>query len=382
MKCRNCGYEYNENTKNCPFCGANTENNSSKDELQIIRCPICHTQLNSEDQVCPFCGTTVDKNPSFCENCGQPLEHSSAYCSFCGHPVTSPKKLEIETKVNIISEIDFNKKKKTSIIGIITYFGVFYFLAPIFSQIIMAIILKNSQVDLELINSTEDLMRLYPNIYALILAFTNLCSYGLLFASVFVILFKMFRDDLIIFKTNISTFWKNFGVTFGLLYLANFASNIVLSLILAFCGLSSFDGGTSENQAAIDLMLTASPTTMIITFLMTIIAAPIIEELVFRKAFFNLSKEKGKKTIIISGFIFGAIHIVDAVLSGLLAFAEGTGAIQEVIVEFLYIISYASSGIVLGYCYKKSNYNIIPNIAAHMAYNAVGVILTLLLSLF
>jgi len=382
MKCKICGSNLTEKDEKCPFCGCDNEFY----EKRKLNCPVCGQTIDENQTTCNSCGCELKKNTlsvKYCNNCGTKLAPTANYCYRCGCTSfkasndTIDETLE-ETNLTEVNEIEYHRIKKISLIGILTYFGIFYLVSPLVSQILLAIIVKAYNVDLTLVTTTEDLLNYYPNAYAMLLALANLFTYGLLFCSVFVIMFKLLKADLVNLRGHMSTFWSNFGITLGLLYASSILSNIVLNLILIITGLSKYDTGNSANQEAINLILTASPITCIITLLMTIFAAPIIEELVFRKGFFNMSKNKGKKVVIISGLIFGAIHIVDAVASGIIGVIENTTEIQTVIVEFLYIISYASSGIVLGYCYHRAKYNVSSNILAHMAYNAIGIILTLL----
>ena len=48
---------------------------------------------------------------------------------------------------------------------------------------------------------------------------------------------------------------------------------------------------------------------------------------------------------------------------------------QVVLFELVGLISYAGSGIALGYIYKKNNYNIWVNILIHALYNGISVLL-------
>lgn len=382
MFCKNCGYKLEKNQKNCPLCGTPNE----FFEKNEIECPHCGQINDSSNTNCEFCHEPLKKENhtrvKYCKKCKTKLSPLAMYCYNCGsNEFTSSEQDVIETSVQEkieVNEVDFEKKRKISLIGILVYFGVFYLVAPLLTQILMVIVLKAYNVDMSLIKTTDDLIKNYQNVYALILALSNLVTYGLLFASAFVIMFRFLKEDLIILRTNKRSFFVNFGITLGLLYATSILSNIVLNIILITTGLSKYDTGNSQNQEAINLILTSSPVTCVITLLMTIVAAPIIEELIFRKGFFNISRKKGAKAIVISGLIFGAIHVIDALISGISSVIAGEEVIQTVITQFLYIISYASSGIVLGYCYYKANYNITSNIAAHMAYNAIGIILTLL----
>lgn len=121
-------------------------------------------------------------------------------------------------------------------------------------------------------------------------------------------------------------------------------------------------------------MISSGILPFIIMIFITVVAAPIVEELVFRKSFFALSKKKGIACILISGLLFGLIHIAESVVveaAGLIVQAEGY-SITNIIIEFINLISYVASGIAFGIVYKKSNYNIWVTILIHSTYNLLG----------
>ena len=99
---------------------------------------------------------------------------------------------------------------------------------------------------------------------------------------------------------------------------------------------------------------------MISTVGISILLAPIVEEMVFRYAAFNIVKKFNipKKVypwvvIITTSLFFGLIHV----------FGD----------EPLQILFYAALGVVLGFFYYKSN-NIIVPIVIHLIWNTIGII--------
>mgnify|MGYP000863672298 CR=1 FL=1 len=150
-------------------------------------------------------------------------------------------------------------------------------------------------------------------------------------------------------------------VGIGVLYIfgANIAINIVVKI---FNSLFNVPEQISANQLAINRAL-ASPYFILMAF-MAVIMAPVVEELVFRKAFFGVIK-KQTTALIISSLIFGSIHITTELISGdfLLAFTNG--------------LTYIGGGVVLGLIYMQNNKNIWINIFVHMAYNLIGILITL-----
>ena len=128
-------------------------------------------------------------------------------------------------------------------------------------------------------------------------------------------------------------------------------SNILIALI------SPLD--LPENEQAIREVIKISPFLIIFS---SVIIAPIVEEILFRKTLFDIIKNK-KMFIVVSGLLFGAFHII------------GMG---ESLYSWLYIIPYASLGIAFSYSYAKTN-NLITSICLHSFHNLITVIQVLLL---
>lgn len=123
----------------------------------------------------------------------------------------------------------------------------------------------------------------------------------------------------------------------------------------------------SDNQASINEMAQGG-LGLFIMIISACIVAPILEELVFRKAIFNLIKN-AKLAILLSTIIFGAIHLISEIMSG------------NWISLLINSISYFGMGFVLAYVYHKNKKNIIINIMVHATYNLVGLLLPLIFSL-
>lgn len=139
-----------------------------------------------------------------------------------------------------------------------------------------------------------------------------------------------------------------------LLYVASFIGGIIT---LALGG-----GVSSENQQAISQIVQSYPIVMIIT---TVIFAPILEEMIFRGIVFGwLYEFHPKLAHILSGFLFGFMHIMTAVLAG--SFSEWTQ-----------IFSYFFMGVVLSFLYEKRN-NIYVPIGAHILNNLISIVLIMM----
>lgn len=391
MKCKKCGFELSENDKVCPICNEPVEQKIVEEpKKETIVCPFCHETIGKDETSCPYCGKELNSAPkptsftpntqNFCQYCGHKLEPNANFCEHCGHILKTPEPT-IDTTPVIKARLDFPQERKLSLIGVLVYFGIFYLVAPLLSQLVVIIVIAASGINLgDYNNDINQILANYPELYVNIIATVNLFTYLLLFASVFVIMFKLLKYDIIALRGRMSEFWKNFGITFAILFVASYASSLLVQLLLFITGLNDFQDN-SQNQMTINMMLTANGYTAIVTIIMTIIAAPIIEELVFRKGFFGISKQKGIGTVVASGLIFGGIHIIDGVISGIIGVINGTGAAETIVVELIYFINYAGAGLALSFAYRHNKFNIVPNIAAHLAYNAFGIIISLLASL-
>lgn len=129
-------------------------------------------------------------------------------------------------------------------------------------------------------------------------------------------------------------------------------SNIIINMITGI--------DTSTNQEIIVNTLKKAP---IYTAVLTIIIAPILEELVFRLSFKKMFKTN-IIFIITSGLFFGFMHVSD----------------PKSLIELIYIIPYSIPGFIFAYTLTKSN-NIMVPIGLHFIHNTSMFILQLILIL-
>lgn len=154
---------------------------------------------------------------------------------------------------------------------------------------------------------------------------------------------KTLIKDLKAFKDNFSNLIEK-GIKYWLIGLvAMMISNLIISFILS--------GELANNEENVRNLLNTTP---IIAFLMTGILAPITEELVFRKAFLSVFKDKWP-FVLISGIIFGSLHVFLSLDS---------------IFQLLYLVPYCSLGIAFSYMYYETK-NIMVPIIIHMVHNSL-----------
>jgi membrane protease YdiL (CAAX protease family) len=175
----------------------------------------------------------------------------------------------------------------------------------------------------------------------------NLSFYGVM-VFLYLVIFRGFWEKVIIqFKQNRNNYLRLIGLGVVSLLVVSALINLGYQLI----GVTE----TSDNQAALDALLSGSWFDKFSLVMFAVFLAPLVEEMVFRMATFNLlfssAKLKPWTVIVISSLLFGLIHVA------------GT-------LDFIQIFYYAGLGMVLGYFYYKSK-NIAVPIAIHMLLNAI-----------
>lgn len=332
---------------------------------------------------CNNCGTKLPDNAKYCHNCGsefintEPIQNDFIY---------TPEVIKSNNKETVV-EIEVDGSKKIAVWSIIVYASIFYILSQFLSSFIISIycIVKEIPI-LEVEDIASYLLTYYPKDYYNILAISNLVCYLPILITLVLISIRIFGHDLKKIKNHVGRFFANFGIGFAILYGASLASSIVVTILIELYNLilinnpallesfGAIESVTSGNQETINNMVNSGILPFITMVFVTVIAAPIVEELVFRKSFFALSKKKGIACILISGLIFGSIHVAESVLvqvMGLIQDIDGY-SITNIIIEFINLISYVASGIAFGIIYKKSNYNIWVTILIHATYNLMG----------
>lgn len=175
----------------------------------------------------------------------------------------------------------------------------------------------------------------------------------LVFAMMVLLFYKDLKRDFKYFKEYFREYnsfvWKMFGLSIAIMFV------LAISIKL-YTGINS-----PTNQ--VKLLETFSIKPLYIIFL-AMIYAPITEELLFRGIIRKVFNNK-YLFIIISGVLFGALHVVDDFQS---------------IKELLYILVYSSLGIFMASTYYKTN-NLCTNIYFHFIQNTLAVMAMILLSL-
>ncbi|MFA5602842.1 MAG: CPBP family intramembrane glutamic endopeptidase [Bacilli bacterium] len=155
--------------------------------------------------------------------------------------------------------------------------------------------------------------------------------------------YKPLKEKIKDFKSNFSKY-IDIGIKYWILGL--FIMVVSNKVITIFTSVEM-----AQNESAVRELFTEAP---IYTLLGTVLFAPIVEEIIFRKTIKNLINTKWLY-IIFSGFIFGAVHVV----SNLNAFYD-----------LLFIIPYGALGAAFACAYYKTN-NIFVPIVLHAIHNGI-----------
>lgn len=165
----------------------------------------------------------------------------------------------------------------------------------------------------------------------------------------------VYRKDLVadwkIFKKNYKEDLK-LAFTYWFVALLLMASS---NYLLSKAGLSM-----PNNEAAVRQMLAAFP---FLASLIVIILSPILEELIFRQAFYKVFNNK-IIFVIVSSFLFGILHI--------------TGSFDSYY-DFFFLIPYMSMGIFFALTMAKTK-TIYPSVFVHVFHNLLVSFITFLIS--
>lgn len=169
-----------------------------------------------------------------------------------------------------------------------------------------------------------------------------------------VICFNVFKVDFLNFKLRLG---KNIGLVFAFGVMI-YVVDIVVSNIYAILG----DTGTSMNQLMIYGAL-SSPVKGV-TILLTVLLAPIVEEIIYRKFMFGAIHNKLKLPIwgagLLSAAIFALIHVSSS------------------LDQLVYFPQYFAMALVLVAAYITSGQNIYFSIGVHIFNNAISIIIWIL----
>lgn len=235
----------------------------------------------------------------------------------------------------------------TKITKPVTNFGVILIYLAVFGVFIFLQVFAVLFFDLTAIDLTEANVQTFG-------AITTLFMY----ITMTVLLIYYLRIYLL--KNQLPIFFQRIHFSISLIFLGLFLMFMTSLLAGAFMQAIGIEG-VSDNQAAIEAMLGAGWYTVLMVFIFSVFLAPIVEELVFRKAIFGLVTEKtgNLAAIFISAFFFALIHVIT---------------------DPIMILSYFPLGLVLGFMYYYSGKVILVPIFMHFGWNLFAITVALLVS--
>lgn len=165
----------------------------------------------------------------------------------------------------------------------------------------------------------------------------------------------------ILFNKEIKSMWKDFFKNRDIYFKKYFKYWFLILGLMAITNgiiISINSSSTAKNQEAINSMFERLP---IYTYIVSVLFAPVIEELVFRLCLKKVFTEK-YLYIILSGCVFGLFHVL------------GT---FETAFDFIYVIPYSIPGIVFASIMYDSD-NIFNSMWLHFVHNGMAMFITII----
>ena len=268
------------------------------------------------------------------------------------------------------------KTRKKTNIAIIAYFVFFMIISSIIITVIQLGYMNFKGYTLEQLNDKSHLFD--KTIYNDVLYFSgsvgNFVTYSIgLIIVLFIAGYMLVNDFKELAKIKFKRFLIYILVGYGFFLLANYISAIFQTVF----NLTEEAG----NEEAIVGILKSGNLNFFFMAISVVILAPIVEEIVFRKCFFNLFSRKFNTilTILFSSLLFGAIHIITPVASAISEASADPSKWSSVLTQFLYLFVYSAMGFGLGLAYQYSKRNLIPVIIVHLFNNFLSILITVIM---
>jgi len=187
---------------------------------------------------------------------------------------------------------------------------------------------------------------------------SNKYQYYLLLITTFIFCVKFYFKEIV---RDFKALAKNFG-TYVLLSAKTYIKAMAVSFVVVIFILLVYQGGTSENQELINEAFKISP---VYIALLSVIYAPVVEELICRKCLKKIFKQE-KLYLFMSALIFGILHVIDEFIAN-----------PSDILQLLYALQYGTLGYFFAKVYYKTN-NIFSSIMIHMFQNTFAILMMLI----
>ena len=249
--------------------------------------------------------------------------------------------------------MDIETKKRNGLNTIVTYLLVFNIISILISSIV-ASIFNSMNMSLEI----QENKHLFSSLI-------NMLVYIVLLIGVGYFNYKEIKDDLGDFIKDKQNIAVKIIAAYGIFLAINMFINSLITNIENYHNLTSSILGnnplntTADNQTTIEQILNGKG--LLMMFLSAGILGPICEEVVFRKAFFNICETK-EMGILLSSLFFGLIHITSSIGQ------------YDTLSMILMTIPYITSGIAFGIIYIKNDCNIVVPTIVHMISNIISML--------
>lgn len=303
-----------------------------------------------------------------CKYCNNDIGENDRYCPYCGHKNEQSNTIDINPndveildvhQEAIVANVEANNYlSKRYLFALLLYHLIIYIGASLVSLIVTLMVMACG------IKVVED-GQITEQAKTLVDTWTQILTYVILVATTVYFLFRDLKADTLRIKNDIKKIliWALVGL--GIMY----GTNIILNILYTALKLE----GDAANQESITTMLTSSPVFLkIIYSLIIVLGAPLVEELIFRKALFGFLKAKKFKPvmcIVLSALLFGLLHIIGSVIG-----YAAQGAFSQIIPEFLYGLTYIAMGAIFSYVYYQANENIYSSLVLHVFNNLISII--------
>ncbi len=278
-----------------------------------------------------------------------------------------PKMQLKTTDIEVIEPI----KRSKAWLGIGIYFACFYIVATIIQVFVLLIYNATHSIPIDQLEETS-------NDYLTISCICNFLTYIVALVALLPIFIKEVKKDFNLVKgeKNFYLGWWGKGVLimYGLIILSN--------ILITFFTFGLETDNVSENEETINLIMNSGVGNLLLMGIVTVILAPIIEEIIFRKCLFGIFKKNNVLTIIFSALIFASIHVVPACLMIIGSMANGEATFVDLYLEFICIISYLGQAFAISFVYYKTKQNVIPCMLIHFTNNFIAFIATIVLQFF
>lgn len=258
---------------------------------------------------------------------------------------------------------DYEKCRSISYLSICFYIIVMYILNLFIQMILMAI--SPMITGIEYYTDQLGEIVLSPENELFINSWTQIIVYLIMTIGLVWINKKSLVNDLIDFKHHTKHNLLSVLIGFGIFWGATIFSNLLMMLLQIT--------DASENQEQIEAIVSGRYGLMVT--IAVVILGPLCEEIIFRRSIFNIFKPNTNSwfKIIVSGVIFGFIHVGMAILSYIMV----GESINVILTEFILGIPYIIQGIALSYIYYQSKCNLLPVLTIHILNNLIAALLIL-----